>query len=257
MDTQKKSYAVFLDIDGTLLGNSHTALQKNIDVIQTVRSRGHKVLINTGRSSAFIPKDIDVEKYFDGVVSGAGARIILDKKEIFCKTMPDMAIRHFCEICFDTEDVSILEGIEKMYLVGSPRASLYDWKCITRDNIELNINNGMKIEKFTILGNAPDKLKMLLGENYLILQHPAYAEIIQKDYTKAVAMQVVLETLGFSPEQSIAVGDSLNDFDMISSAGIGVAMGNAVPEIKDIATITTASVDEAGVAVVLEKIFNI
>ena len=101
MDVQNKRYAIFLDIDGTLLRKSLDALQRNIDVIQKVRSLGHKVLINTGRSTAYMPEEMDVEKYFDGVISGAGARIILDKKEIFCKLMPDTAIRRFCEIWFD------------------------------------------------------------------------------------------------------------------------------------------------------------
>lgn len=257
MDKQIKTYAVFLDIDGTLLRKSTAALQKNIDVIQKVRSLGHKVLINTGRSTAYMPEEIDTEKYFDGVVSGAGARIILDKKEIFCKPMPEEAIRRFCETCFDTEDISILEGMEEMYLVGSPEAFVYDWQCITRDNIELNISKGMKIEKFTILGTAPKELQDVLGKDYIVLQHPTYAEIIQKDYTKAGAIKIVLDYLGLPVEQSIAVGDSLNDYDMISVAGIGVAMGNAISEIKDIASLTTSSVDEAGVAAALEKIFNI
>ena len=240
------------DIDGTLLRNSPKALQKNIDVIQKVRSLGHKVLINTGRSTAYMPQEIDTDKYFDGVVSGAGARIILDKKEIFCELMPDIAIRHFCETCFDTKDICILEGVDDMYVVGPEREFVYDWQFITPDNIEKYMKTELKIEKFTILGNAPLELQDILGKDYVVLQHPTYAEIIQ-----AGAMKIVLDCLGIPVEQSVAMGDSLNDFDMISAAGIGVAMGNAIPEIKDTATMTTSSVDEAGVAAALERIFNI
>ncbi len=257
MDTRNKRYAVFVDIDGTLMGNSREALQKNIDVIQKVRSCGHKVLINTGRSTAYMPKEFDAGRYFDGVVSGAGARIMLDKKEIFCKLMPEAAIRHFSETCYGTVDVSILEGVEEMYIVGPERAFVYDWKFITPENIESYIRNGIMIEKFTILGNAPDKLQDVMGNDYLVIQHSTYAEIIHKAYTKAGAMRMVLDYLGIPTGQSIAIGDSLNDFDMISAAGIGVAMGNAIQEIKDIATMTTASVDEAGVAEALEEIFKL
>ena len=70
-------------------------------------------------------------------------------------------------------------------------------------------------------------------------------------------MNIVLDNLGMPVKQSIAVGDSLNDYDMISAAGTGVAMGNAIPEIKDIATMTTSSVDNAGVAEALERIFKL
>ena len=102
-----------------------------------------------------------------------------------------------------------------------------------------------------------EKLQEILGDNYIVFQHPTYAEVIQKSYTKAGAMKIVLEKLGIPAEQSIAMGDSLNDYDMISAAGIGVAMGNAISEIKDIATMVTTSVDEAGVANALENIFEI
>lgn len=257
MDSQGKIYAVFLDIDGTLLGKSNDALQKNLDVIQKVRCLGHKVLINTGRSTAYLPKEFDSGKHFDGVISGAGARIVLDNKEIFCKLMPDTAISKFFEICFNTKDISILEGVDEMYIVGPSRTFEYKWPFITSENIESYINDGMKVEKFTILGNAPEKLQSALGDAYIVLQHPTYAEVIQKAYTKAGAMNIVLDNLGIPVKQSIAVGDSLNDFDMISAAGMGVAMGNAIPEIKEIADMTTSSVDDAGVAAALEKIFKL
>ncbi len=252
-----KLYAIFLDIDGTLLRKSRGALQKNLDVIQKVRSLGHKVLINTGRSTAYMPKEFDADKYFDGVISGAGARIVLDKKEIFCKLMTDTAIRQFVDICYNSKEICILEGVEDMYIVGPPRPLEYDWQFISPENIEEYMNAGMKIEKFTILCNAPEELYGTLGGDYIVFQHPTYAEIIQKAYTKAGAMKIVADRLGIPKEQSVAMGDSLNDYDMISAAGIGVAMGNAIPELKEIASFTTSSADEAGVAEALEKIFEL
>ena len=75
--------------------------------------------------------------------------------------------------------------------------------------------------------------------------------------SKSRAMNYAMEFLGIPFEQSIAMGDSMNDFDMIEKAGIGVAMGNAVPEIKDIADMITDDVNSAGVASALEKIFSL
>ncbi len=257
MELNESRYAVFLDIDGTLMGKSHQALKKNLDVIQKVRSLGHKVLINTGRATAYLPEEIDTKKYFDGVISGAGARIILDGEEIFCRLAKTDKVRSFCEFCMDIENVCILEGVEKMFFVGPRTEADYEWVCISPENIDEHITDNLKIEKFTILGNAPSEIQRVMGEDYLVLQHSTYAEIIQKSFTKAGAMEFVLKRLGLSKKQSIAMGDSLNDFDMIESAGIGVAMGNAIREIKDIAHMITDDVDAAGVAAALEKIFGI
>jgi len=55
----------------------------------------------------------------------------------------------------------------------------------------------------------------------------------------------------------IAMGDSMNDYDMIEAAGVGVAMGNAIDKIKEIADFTTSDVNEAGVAEALIKIFDL
>ena len=66
-----------------------------------------------------------------------------------------------------------------------------------------------------------------------------------------------MKYMGLPKEQSIAMGDSLNDYDMIECAGIGVAMGNAVSEIKELANMITSDVDNAGVALALEEIFEL
>lgn len=71
---------------------------------------------------------------------------------------------------------------------------------------------------------------------------------------KAKALTWVCEQLGVGPESVIAFGDHINDNGMLSFAGRGVAMGNAVEETKRLADEVTASNEEDGVAVVLERI---
>ncbi len=257
MITNESRFAIFLDIDGTLMGRSETALKKNLDTISKVRSLGHKVLVNTGRSTAFLPSHIDFERNFDGVVSGAGARIVLDNKEVFCETVELDAVKRFCELSFEQEQISVLEGIDNMYYIGDDNGGHDEWIPLTKDNLQKNLKADMRIEKFTVLGTASPKIPDVLGGDYLVIQHKNYAEIIKKTCSKACAVKFVMKYLGLSKEQSIAMGDSLNDFDMIEEAGIGVAMGNAVDEIKNVADMITESVDDAGVAVALERIFNL
>jgi len=257
MKIENESYVIFLDIDGTLMGGAEASLKRNLDIIEKVRSLGHKVFVNTGRSAAFLPAHIDVNRYFDGVVSGAGARITVAEKEIFCELIDLDDVKQFSRLCVDYGSLSVLEGVDKMFFVGSKNDLHPDWILLNKDNIDKLITDDVRIEKFSVYGKALQETVEGLKGDYVIIQHKGYAEIVKKGYSKAEAMKIVLEYFGIPREHSIAMGDSLNDFEMIEYAGIGVAMGNAIPEIKHIAQKITSDVDDAGVAVALEEIFEL
>jgi hypothetical protein len=80
-----------------------------------------------------------------------------------------------------------------------------------------------------------------------------YYEFTAMGVDKAKALQTVLEKKGFTREELIAFGDAENDATMLKLAGIGVAMGNATEELKQIADRVTLSLDEDGIAEVIEK----
>lgn len=82
---------------------------------------------------------------------------------------------------------------------------------------------------------------------------PIYYEFTAKNVDKATALHAALTPLGYKPEEMIAFGDAQNDISMLQYAGIGVAMGNAVDEVKEIADEITASNDEDGIALSLYK----
>ena len=78
---------------------------------------------------------------------------------------------------------------------------------------------------------------------------------VDKGIDKAKALDEVFPPMGFSKENMIAFGDGQNDRSIIEYAGIGVAMGNAVQEILDLADEVTSSDDEDGIAEFLDRYF--
>ena len=78
-------------------------------------------------------------------------------------------------------------------------------------------------------------------------------EINSADATKGKALRYLCQHLGFTSEQAISFGDGTNDLSMIQEAGIGVAMENAEDVVKASADYITASCDEDGVALAIEK----
>ncbi|KOA20796.1 sugar phosphatase YidA [Clostridium homopropionicum DSM 5847] len=91
--------------------------------------------------------------------------------------------------------------------------------------------------------------------NKFTVLRPSYntLEILSKGVTKGTGIQLIAEKLGIHKDDVICIGDSGNDIDMINFAGLGVAMGNATTEIKEVADFVTLSNEEDGVAHVINK----
>jgi Cof subfamily protein (haloacid dehalogenase superfamily) len=80
-----------------------------------------------------------------------------------------------------------------------------------------------------------------------------FVEVVNPAVSKARALAMVAERLGIAQGEVCAIGDNTNDEDMVTWAGFGVAMGNAPAALKTVAKYVTASIDEAGVAQVIER----
>ncbi len=83
--------------------------------------------------------------------------------------------------------------------------------------------------------------------------YPLFTEIIHAEVSKGKALARLAQQLGVAREEVVAIGDNLNDLDMVSWAGFGVAMGNAPEALKAAAKYVTGPIGEAGVAQVIER----
>ena len=265
MDIKGKIFGLFFDIDGTVLGEDMNAYEESIAAIQKVRSLGHKCFVATGRATAYIPDFLNAEKNFDGVVSGAGTTIKIGDRLINEEYVPFEDVERFCEYTFKHKTPSILEGREHMYHFGNGEGIHHNsvhldiadhWILVTEENYKDIITPDIQIEKFTVMGQLEPELDDVFGPNYHVFRHPAYGEAIQKKCGKDKAIQIVMDELGLPVSQSIAMGDSMNDYDMVKFAGFGVAMGQGSEELKKIADMVTDTANNAGVKVALKKIFN-
>src|SRR5205814_7796017 len=87
---------------------------------------------------------------------------------------------------------------------------------------------------------------------YISKSLPYFLEFASRDVTKASGLEFVAEHLGFSRERTVAFGDGENDIELVDWAGYGVAVANAHERVKEVADFVCPSVDEEGVAQVLE-----
>ena len=118
------------------------------------------------------------------------------------------------------------------------------------------------VPKCLIVGN-PEPLaalekkmkKDLEGKMNVFRSEPFFLELVPNGIDKARSLSVLLEELGMTREEMIAVGDGFNDLSMIQYAGLGVAMANAQEVVRQAAGYITLSNEEDGVAAVVDKFF--
>ena len=245
-------YAVFLDIDNTLMSGGRIP-EINTEAIREARKQGHYIFINTARSFAFIPEVLKDESLIDGFVAGIGTDLRLHGKQIFSSVISQQELKfigsHFVD---DSREVAF-EGEDEMIWIN-PEERRTDVRHLLSSADEFDtIYKDFKISKMYVRGQLTDEEREIFGKNYILYQHEAYAEFVTKGFGKAVGMKMMTDHLGIPSENCIAMGDSSNDEDMLRSAGISVAMGNAIPMIKEMCTYISCDACDGGVAQALRK----
>ena len=245
--------AIFLDIDGTLLpyGADAPCEQDRTALLRT-RAAGHKVLINTGRSSGFLPPVLMAADYLDGFLCGCGTQLIMAGKTIFSQQVPREALHeiaayflsHPGEGCF-FEGEDGLFGIGREHPAALPVRSADDFDTCYA---------GRAITKLTVFSQADAAQRSLLASWFDLICLEHWYEAVLHGNGKGAGMQHACRILGVPVENSVAIGDSENDLDMFRHAGWSVAMGNASPAVQAQADWVTAPAGQGGIAHALAHI---
>ena len=261
---------IFLDIDGTLLSfRTHRIPQSAIDAINRVRQKGIKMWIATGRPLPFVC-NLDGLGY-DGIMSVNGAQCQIQSS---MREGAEVTVIHSQPVPQDDVERMVAEqrrtGMPVVYAsnkhailtapFGVPSVvnevfTMLDIKVPPLAEPE----EALTFTVMQIIGFYPEsEQKHVIGD---ILKscddtrwHPAFADCIAKGTNKASGIDHIISHYGFDLSETMAFGDGGNDIEMLRHAGIGVAMGNASDEVKAIADIVTTSVDDDGVANVLNKL---
>lgn len=285
---------VAIDLDGTMLNQYGLVTQRTKEAIKNAQESGIEVVIASGRptdSVKTIAQEINSNKYF---ISGNGAIIydITNDEIIYENTLKKQKVLDIIKIC---EENSIYYNIytEKEILAKSLQCNvLYyykenlnkDEKNKTQINIVENIynyisNRDEKVVKITICDNHQvifnsimRKLKEISEIEVLEVSHMSrkiikqgtedvpieyfYTEISAKNVDKWNAIEFLKEKMKIEKNEIIAIGDNMNDKIMIENAGLGIAMGESTPVIKEIADVVTDTNCNDGVAKALETILK-
>ncbi len=251
----KEKCAVFLDIDGTLLAETFIIPQGNLDAIEAARAKGHLVFINTGRSLGNIPPVLMQQLGFDGIIAGSGAMIIINGEVKADYSMPKDLVRRVLEYIFNHKEYwALFEGKKNVYAVSNDIRERRDYQIPLKNPEDyIGMCSDDVIQVIAMGKIVPDDFKELFKDELTVFQFETYADVVVKGINKATGIEKVLELTGIKRENTIAIGDSNNDYDMLTYAGIGVAMANSQQSILDIADYVTDSNLNCGVGKAIRK----
>lgn len=249
--SREKPYVIFLDIDGTLYTTAVGVPRENIDVIHQVRQEGHMVLVNTGRSYANIPAGLMESVPLDGFVSALGSDVRFRGEQLFSCSFSQDQLLMITEYFLSENKFCILEGEETVFVINPAKDD--DKLPITSPDDFEKLYPNTKVNILAARGEVTSRQKKLFGDDFFFYQHGHYYECALKGNSKSRGMEMVMNHLCLNRENSIAIGDSLNDVDMLKYAGFGIAMEDGHEKALKVSDAITSTVEQAGVAAALRK----
>jgi Cof subfamily protein (haloacid dehalogenase superfamily) len=251
---------VIFDIDGTILPHGKTLSHATKEAIKRLREKNLKVVIATGRAPYFsesIVKEIGV----DSMVFFNGSYVFHEGKEIFKNPIEKKILRkiqllsqdlqhpltYLGETSFKATDIShpfIVEAYK--HDTWKPElAPPQFW--MEQDIYQMFLHCEMDEE-------AAYQTKIPQLDFRRWTSGMRTCDVNLSNANKAVGLTKLLEKLGIAPDEAVAFGDGMNDIEMLSLVGMGVAMGSARDELKDFANMVTLSAEEDGVRYGLERL---
>lgn len=264
---------IALDLDGTLTNSEKIITPRTFDALMKAQREGVRLVLASGRptfSIAALANQLQLADYGGYVLSYNGGRIIdwCEKTVIFSqvvdqKLVPilyDFAEKAQLPIVTYLPEAILASKNEGEYLAEEARIN--GMPVVVAQNF---VEEAMQISggstKFLIPGEPElliqleSEMKAALSEQMEVFRSaPFFLELPPKGIDKAQSLQRLLTHLGLERESLMAFGDGFNDLSMIQFAGQGVAMANAVEEVKSIADFVTTSNEEDGIAHALEQL---
>lgn len=239
---------VFFDIDGTLLNDEKEMCQTTFAAIKQLQKNGTYVALATGRPP-FMFKQLRKKLNIDTFISYTGSYIECENEVIFTNTMDEHKVKKLHQDAIASNDPIMLMGTENMQVTVANHPDVQEiMNRLQFDYPQIDVAVPIEPIYQILLFKDIDELYKQSFPQFRFLQwSPIASDVLPATSSKSIGIKRVIDKLGIDIENTYAFGDGLNDLDMITSVGTGIAMGNAVEEVKNAADYVTDTVDEFGV----------
>lgn len=266
-------HLIALDLDGTLLTDDKVISERTKQTVLQAKQEGHVVVIATGR-----PHRASINYYHElgldtPMVNFNGALIHhpTDKKwDALHSPLPLRTAKKIIQTCYDVNVKNILAEIrDDIYLDRYDEELMEIFQANLEHEVTIgSLKNELNDDPTSILIHPNleqiESIRQVLDDEHAsVIEHRKWGaplnviEIVRKGMNKAVGLKRIAHYYHIPQEKVIAFGDEDNDLEMIDYAGVGVAMGNAIHELKAVSKHVTATNEEDGIGQFLEDYLNI
>lgn len=257
---------IVVDLDGTLLNKNGKVSNKTKKYLKKLKQKGFLITIATGRIYASILNATDGAEFANYIISDTGASIYdnLNNKILFKSTIPETTVIKFFK--HYTSECRCIEFCNKYKIYrysDEIKNNVFTETIIDKKYILDNCKNASHIS--ILMNNNDDvitlynKIKNEMSELDVILMQDSFSdkkwiETLPKGCSKYNSIKMLANYLNISNNEIITFGDGLNDIEMLKKCGHGVALKNALPEVKKVANdITKYDNNNNGIAKYLKK----
>ncbi len=257
------------DMDGTLLDSRKRLPEDILPVIRALRAQGRTFIVASGRQYNALRRDL--EDIADDIVFIAenGALIVENDQDLFIDPLDPAELAPILDAakgldgvyaCVCTAHRALVEAsssaefIRSMQLYYASTEIVPDLKAACE-----GLDDVCKVAFFDEGDAAAHELPVLkarLGDRLaVILSGEQWVDVMKPGVNKGRAMRMLMQMKGAAPQDCMAFGDYLNDYELLACVGESYAMANALPEIKAIAKYIAPSNDDNGVVQALRERF--
>ncbi|MFD1929157.1 Cof-type HAD-IIB family hydrolase [Sporosarcina siberiensis] len=268
-----KPHLIVLDLDGTLLNDKKSISTKTATTLMNATEQGHHVMIATGRpyrsselyynqlglktpivnfNGAFVhrPGDSNWKNIHETLELSVVKEVMEAMKEypwnnIVAEVMDDVYM-HYHD-----------EKLINVFNTGKPKIRTGEIQNQLNDNPTTLLIQADEVNVDAICNHLGHVHAEVVGHRIWNSPWGHVIEVFRHGLSKAVGLAHVAKYMDIPRDRIIAFGDENNDLEMIDYAGIGVAMGNGIDELKSIANEVTLSNNEDGIAILLQERLNL
>ena len=268
----KKYRLLAADMDATALNSNKELTQRTVDAMNAALQQGKQVVLSTGRSISLIRPYLEQVEKMRYVITSSGAAVtdLRTGERLLHTCMDAETVKYIIAaasgrylmpaIYIDGESYGTKSCVDNAADFGLSAFVPVYRRCmhLTDDVFSYFMQQPREAEKmnlyFTDENDAAEVYEQIKELPIRFTSRKAKVfEMNAPGVSKAVGLRTLCDRLGIALDECIAVGDDDNDREMLSVAGLPVAMGNANDSIRSIAAVTAADCDHDGVAGVIEE----